>query len=57
MCRVLADVGVGLISGDVGTKLMEPVGMKLYELESEADRQQEDEVWWQVCSPERRCRF
>jgi len=44
MCTVLADIGIGLISGYVGTKLMEPVGVKLYELESETDRQQEDRV-------------
>ncbi len=41
---LVADLGVGLISGYVGTKVMEPVGSKLYELESEADRQQEDQV-------------
>ena len=36
--QVIADVGVGLISGYVGTKVMEPVSMKLYELEPEAER-------------------
>lgn len=40
----IADIGVGLISGYVGTKLMEPVSMKLYELEPEAARQREDQV-------------
>jgi uncharacterized membrane protein YagU involved in acid resistance len=35
---------LGLISGYVGTKLMEPVSMKLYELESDADRMREDQV-------------
>jgi uncharacterized membrane protein YagU involved in acid resistance len=42
--QIIADVGVGLIGGYVGTKVMEPVSMKLYELEPEADRQQEDRV-------------
>ena len=43
--QIIADVGVGLIGGYVGTKVMEPVSMKLYPLEPEADRQQEDRVW------------
>ncbi len=42
--QAVADIGIGLISGYIGTKLMEPVGMKLYELESEEDRKQEDAV-------------
>jgi uncharacterized membrane protein YagU involved in acid resistance len=42
--QIIADVGVGLIGGYVGTKVMEPVSMKLYELEPEADRKQEDRV-------------
>ena len=42
--QIIADVGVGLISGYVGTKVMEPVSMKLYELEPEAEWQQEDWV-------------
>lgn len=42
--QIFADIAVGLISGYVGTKVMEPVSMKLYKLESEADRQQEDRV-------------
>src|SRR5713101_2598586 len=41
---IVSDLAVGLISGYVGTKAMEPVSMKLYELESEADRQREDQV-------------
>jgi uncharacterized membrane protein YagU involved in acid resistance len=41
---IIADVGVGLISGYVGTKLMESVSMKWYEWEPEADRQREDAV-------------
>jgi uncharacterized membrane protein YagU involved in acid resistance len=41
---LIADIGIGLISGYVGTKVMEPVGMKLYEWESEKDRRQEDAV-------------
>ncbi len=40
----VADVGIGLIGGYVGTKVMEPVSMKLYELESEETRRREDEV-------------
>lgn len=40
----LADIGVGMIGGYVGTKVMEPVSMKLYELEPEEDRQREDAV-------------
>ena len=42
--QIITDVRVGLIGGYVGTKVMEPVLMKLYELEPEADRQQEDRV-------------
>lgn len=37
-------VAVGALAGYAGTRAMEPVSMKLYELESEADRQQEDRV-------------
>lgn len=40
----IADIGVGLIGGYVGTKVMEPVAMKLYEWESEEDRRREDAV-------------
>ncbi len=35
---LLSDSALGLIGGYVGTKVMEPVSMKLYELEPEADR-------------------
>ena len=38
------DAGIGLLAGFVGTKVMEPVSMKLYDMESEEDRQQEDAV-------------
>ena len=36
---IISDAAVGLVSGYAGTKVMEPVSMKLYELEAEADRQ------------------
>jgi glutamate synthase domain-containing protein 3 len=39
-----SDVGVGMIGGYVGTQLMERVSMKLYELESEEDREREEAV-------------
>lgn len=42
--ELVADVGAGMIGGYVGTKVMEPVSMKLYELESEEDRRKEDEA-------------
>lgn len=42
--EAIADIGLGLIGGYVGTKLMEPVSMKLYKLESEEDRRREDSV-------------
>ena len=42
--RALADIGAGIVGGYVGTKVMERVSMKLYELEPEEDRRQEDEV-------------
>ncbi len=41
---LIADVGVGLIAGYAGTKVMKPVSVKMYEWESDADRQQEDAV-------------
>jgi len=41
---LIADIGVGLIAGYAGTKVMEPVSVKMYEWESEVDRQQEDAV-------------
>ncbi len=44
MREAISDIGVGVIGGYVGTKVMEPVSMKLYELESEEDRKREDEV-------------
>src|SRR5258708_13121015 len=37
--QLLSDIAIGMIGGYVGTKVMEPVSMKLYELEPEADRQ------------------
>lgn len=40
----VADIGIGLISGYVGTRVMELVSMKLYEWEPEKDRQREDAV-------------
>ncbi len=40
----IADVGIGVIAGYVGTKVMEPVSMKLYALESAEARRREDEV-------------
>jgi len=42
--RGLAAIGLGMIGGYVGTKVMEPVSMKLYEWEPEADRRREDAV-------------
>jgi hypothetical protein len=42
--KVISDVGIGMIGGYVGTKIMERVSMKLYELESEEDRKREEEV-------------
>ena len=42
--KVVSDIGVGVIGGYVGTQLMERVSMKLYELESEEDREREEEV-------------
>ncbi len=46
MCErgLVRDVGIGAAAGYVGTRVMEMVGGKLYELESEADRQRENEV-------------
>src|SRR5579885_3508583 len=42
--RTIASIGIGMISGYVGTKVMGPVSMKLYEMEPEKDREQEDRV-------------
>lgn len=41
---VLTDLALAPIAGYAGTKLMEPVSSKLYELESQADREREDAV-------------
>ncbi len=41
---LLEDLAVSAVAGYVGTKAMEPVSMKLYELESTADREREDAV-------------
>jgi hypothetical protein len=41
---LLTDLALAPVAGYVGTKMMEPVGMKLYELESDDDRRREDEV-------------
>ncbi len=40
----IADVGIGLIGGYVGTKVMERASMTLYQWESEEARRQEDAV-------------
>jgi hypothetical protein len=40
--RALTDTALSLLAGYVGTKAMEPVSMKLYELEPEHVRQRED---------------
>jgi Xaa-Pro aminopeptidase len=40
--RLLTDLALALLAGYVGTNAMEPVGAKLYELESEQDRKRED---------------
>lgn len=42
--EAISDVGIGMIGGYVGTKVMEQVSMKLYELEPEEDRRREEEV-------------
>ncbi|SFB56864.1 hypothetical protein SAMN05216266_12069 [Amycolatopsis marina] len=41
---VLEDLAVSALAGSLGTKAMEPVSMKLYQLEPEQARTQEDEV-------------
>jgi hypothetical protein len=41
---ILLDTAIGLVSGFLGTKVMEPVAMSLYKLEPEAARKQEDAV-------------
>lgn len=40
--EALEDLAIAWIAGYAGTKAMEPVSMKLYELESETDRAKED---------------
>jgi hypothetical protein len=40
--RLLTDLALAPLAGYVGTKVMEPIGAKLYELESEQDRKRED---------------
>lgn len=40
--QMLTDAALSVIAGYVGTKAMEPLGMKLYELESESTRERED---------------
>jgi hypothetical protein len=42
--EAISDIGIGMIGGYVGTQVMERVSMKLYKLESEEDRKQEEEV-------------
>jgi hypothetical protein len=42
--RLLTDLALAPLAGYVGTKVMEPVSSKLYELESEQDRKREDEA-------------
>lgn len=42
--KVVSDIGIGLIGGYIGTRIMEPVSMKLYEREPEEARRQEDAV-------------
>ncbi len=44
MCALLTDLALAPIAGYVGTKVMEPVSSKLYELESAQDRKREDEA-------------
>ncbi len=44
LASCVEDAAVAAVAGYVGTKAMEPVSMKLYELESEAARKQEDEA-------------
>lgn len=39
---VLTDLALAPLAGYVGTKLMEPVSAKLYQLESQTDRERED---------------
>ena len=41
---LLGDAAIAGLAGYVGTKIMEPVSQKLYELESEQTRAQEDKA-------------
>lgn len=41
---LLTDLALAPVAGYAGTKIMEPVSSKLYELESQADREREDAV-------------
>ncbi len=42
--RLLTDLALAPLAGYVGTKVIEPVSSKLYELESQQDRRREDEA-------------
>jgi len=42
--EIATDLALAPLAGYIATKVMEPVSVKLYELESEADRQHEDAV-------------
>lgn len=42
--RLMTDLALAPLAGYVGTKIMESVGAKLYELESEQDRKREDDA-------------
>jgi uncharacterized membrane protein YagU involved in acid resistance len=44
MTAVVTDLALAPVAGYIGTKVMEPVSAKLYELESEQDRAREDAV-------------
>lgn len=44
MTTLVKDAAIAGLAGYVATWVMEPVSQKLYELESEQSRQQEDEV-------------
>jgi hypothetical protein len=42
--KLLTDLALAPVAGYVGTKVMEPVSSRLYELDSEQNRKREDEV-------------
>ena len=44
LADVTEDLAVAALAGYLATKAMEPVSMRLYELDSERDRQREDAV-------------